>query len=213
MPAPKRPNAPNARDHPGTPLPGPWSPNLGHGLFTMSPMRSLSAFVIAAMTVLMSTFCCLATSAIVVLPSLNFVSSCSVVRLSALAAASISGEPGPGRVPLAVPARRVGRGDRDRGLRELRRARQAGHADQRAPDAADADRRRDRNARYQPTSLHLCPLETIRKASCSATSLGSAWEQARNSRAKCLVSARFGRFASARSGRTQHAHKFRRDHE
>ncbi len=105
MPAAKRPKAPK-RGPPGPPRPpfaGPWSPNFGHGLFTMSPMRSLSALVIAAMTVLMSTFCCLATSAIVVLPSLNFVSSWSVVRLSALAAASISGEPGPGRVPLAPP--------------------------------------------------------------------------------------------------------------
>jgi len=39
------------------PPPGPWSPNLAT-LVHESLMRSLSALVIAAMTVLMSTFCC-----------------------------------------------------------------------------------------------------------------------------------------------------------
>jgi len=110
-------------------------------------------------------------------------------QVEALAAASISGEPG--RVPWHWrPTCRSTRSQlRSSGTATRRRAR---HADQRTPDPPTPTAAATAMPRYQPTSL---PSESPRndpESSCSVTSLGSAWERVRNSLAKCLGNARFG---------------------
>ena len=66
-----------SRSMPAAPFPTAPRPRscVRSGLFTKSSMRCRSAAAIALMTVSISTFCCFAMSAIVVLPSLSFWSS------------------------------------------------------------------------------------------------------------------------------------------
>ena len=138
---------------PGPP-PGP-TPTSASGLFTMSSMRPCRRRPSRRSPSLMSTFCCLATSAIVVLPSLNLSCSCVGREVERLGRgveqrrrAWTCGCPAWSR--RSRPWRRrsasVGNGcapDRP------------GTPIERAADAADGDRRHDRN-RPSPTDCASC---------------------------------------------------------
>ena len=150
-------------------------------------MRSWSALVIAAMTVLMSTSCCLATSAIVVLPSLSFCEQLlrgEVERLGGRRRSAASRRaPGPARRgawPRSVAA--VGVAACGNGCAPD----SPGTPSSAPPDAADRDRRTRRRCPSSTDFASCCVPPKASGGPYSAPRLGHAWERERAGNASAV---------------------------